>query len=109
MPSGPSTLGLYLGSSHPSIPNQYLWSLAPPWSIPHPGGGIFPFSASQGARVLLEVQKEDRIRLLKATEGSLALAVEREATTAETLRKTLEELSIKAQENELMQERCVTI
>ncbi|CAM9627449.1 unnamed protein product [Scytosiphon promiscuus] len=60
---------------------------------------------TQGARVLLEKQKEDVTRRLDATKASLTSAEERELAGAEKLRETEEELAFKVEENQIMQDR----
>eukprot|EP00752_Nemacystus_decipiens_P014953 g13312.t1 len=63
------------------------------------------FRETQGARLLLEKKEEDLARRLEQTEGSLASAEERGAQGAEDLRKAQEDLAIKAEENQILQDR----
>lgn len=65
-----------------------------------------PLIAIQGARLLLEKQKEDVTRRLDATKASLTSVEEREFQGAKKLRGTEEELSFKIEENQIMQDRC---
>lgn len=57
--------------------------------------------------MLGEAQLEDLKRRQGVTEQSLAAAEGRELQTAENLAKALDDLSIKTQENEILQERYV--
>ena len=59
----------------------------------------------QGARLLFQKQKEHLTRRLEKTEESLASAEGREAQRAEELSKAREDLAIKAEENQILQNR----
>ncbi|CAM9693804.1 unnamed protein product [Ectocarpus sp. 6 AP-2014] len=63
------------------------------------------FRETEGARILCEKQRDDVARRLEGVQGSLASAEQRELETAEQLRRTQEDLALKAEENGIMQER----
>lgn len=65
------------------------------------------FRRLQGARTLLEKQKEDLTRRLQAAEGSVEATRAREVEASEEHRNTLQELSVRTQENEILQQRYV--